>query len=96
MIYSQSSIRVEEYVAKLVDERLAQGKTTKLDTKDLTHLVRMGVCTVPSYIDMKSNESLCGYLGSVLIRLHPNGGSMKREKFGPGFRYEFVPKEVKS
>lgn len=96
MIIPQSSIRVEEYVSKLVDERLSKGKVTRLDTNDLARLVRLGVCTVPSYIDVESNESLCGYLGSVLVRLHPNGGSTKREKFGPRFRYEFIPKEVKT
>jgi hypothetical protein len=96
MIIPQSSVRVEDYVAKLVEDRLSAGKVTKLDALDLAKLVRVGVCTVPSYIDLKSNESLCGYLGSVLIRFHPNSGSTKREKFGPRFRYEFIPKEVKT
>ena len=96
MIIPQSSIRVEEYLSKLVESRLAEGKITKIDTKDLMRLVRLGVCTVPSYIDIKDPKALGPFCATVLVRLRPNGGSTKRERFGPGFRYEFIPKEVKS
>lgn len=96
MIRQQSGIRIEEFIAKDIEERLSKGKIVRLNTKDLMHLVKLGSCTVPSHIDVKDDQVLGGYCASVLVRLHPNGGSIKREEFGPGYRYAFIPKEVKS
>lgn len=89
-------MRIEEYVSKFVEENLSQGRIVRLDINDLMRLVRLGSCTVPSYIDVRDNKAIGPYCAGVLYRLHPNGGSSKREKFGPTIRYEFTPKEVKA
>lgn len=87
----ESSRRLEDVVKNIVEESLSKGERITMTSRTVMKLARSGRYLLPPDLDTTNMMALGGYCGTILYRLHPNGGSVKVERNGPCLTYEFVP-----
>lgn len=87
----KNQVRLDTAIFRRVDACMTDGIEVDISSRDIAKMARTGGYELPKDIHLDNDSELDQYCSSILIHLHPNHGSVKKEQWGGSLRYKFIP-----